>query len=160
MSEIDQITFSQLIQRSQILNFINEYDAVARLDNDYFRSLISLYNLPNTPNPQSSPIMYENDIPNVHSINLQCPAPVLQHVGELVVLRVEAPNFEPGLGNLRQTSSRLSFWKVSPLALSELLFCRLTVHKREAYRRRIEDLENGFFNGQSGWISSTNGDLL
>lgn len=129
---------------------------VTRLDNEYFRSMISLYNLPSIPEAELASDTDDNDKKEIAPTVLQCPRPALQHLGELVVLRVEAPKFGPSPDSTPQMSSRLSAWKVPPSALSDLLFCRLTVHRREAYRQRIEDLGNGLFNGQNGWKSTTN----
>jgi hypothetical protein len=149
------MALKQLARRSQTLNFINEYDLVGRLDNNYSRSMALLYKLLDTQAPESSPSTQREDIADVHQTTWQCPPPELQHVGELVVLRVEVPTFGPGSSNVLQTtSSKLSAWEVTAAGLSELVFCRLTVHKREAYKSRIDLLKNGFFNRQNGWAST------
>jgi len=116
--------------------------------------MAALYRDPQVPK-LSSPIQ-EDDKVEIQQMIWKCPAPDLQHVGDLVVLRVEIPTFDVGSSNLPQTtSSKSSAWEVTGAELAEIVFCRLTVHKREAYKPRMELLKNGLFNGETGWADSS-----
>lgn len=115
---------------------MNEFDFVTRADSAYFRSLIQLY-------------QQGDDAPTTATWAL--PSHGLEHVGIIVVLRTEAPQFEGGIDEQGNTGLSLSAWKVTPEGLAELMFCRLSVHGRAAYRERIAQVEQGMFNEQHGW---------
>ena len=114
---------------------MNEFDFITRADSAYFRSLIQL-------NQQV------NDTPAAAIWAL--PSHELQHVGAIVVLRTEVPQFEDGVDGKGNTGLSLSAWKVTPESLAELIFCRLSVHGRVAYQGRIAQIENGACNKYNG----------
>lgn len=115
---------------------MNEFDFITRADSAYFRSLIQL-------NQQV------NDTPTTAIWTL--PSHELQHVGAIVVLRTEVPLFNDEVDWQGNTGLRLSAWKMTPESLAELIFCRLSVHRRVAYQERIVQIENGVFNEQN-WL--------
>lgn len=159
-SETDHGALEQLILRSQTLNIINEYDMVTRLERGYFRSLVSLYSLPGPPHPESASDGNRSLVTEGNRAAWDFPGHELQHVGPLVVLRVEAPNFGAGPQSSLETGPRLSTWTVPAASFSELLFCKLAVHKREVYRARIKQLEVSVFNRNTGVTSTANEERL
>jgi hypothetical protein len=127
---------------------------ISRLDVDYFRSLVSLYNLPESSLPEISSSESGNDVTETPESVWELPDYRLCHIGAVIILKVEAPNLETGFDNLLLSGPRLTFWKISPANLSKLLFCRLSVHRREVYHERMDQLERGKFNGQTCWSSA------
>ena len=45
----------------------------------------------------------------------------------------------------------LKAFKVDSDAFTKLLFCRVSVHRRTEYDKRVDLILNGNYNGQSGW---------
>jgi hypothetical protein len=130
---------------------VNEYDLVARADKGYIHSLIQLYSSVGPPEPihDSDQGGMDTDGDNRH--NWPLPTPEVQHIGPIVVLKIGPPSSDieditsslPGL--------ILSAWRITAEDLSRLVFCRLSVHSRMAYRDRIQQIESGCLNGQTGW---------
>jgi hypothetical protein len=135
VSQQDEDALSQLAIYDNVINIMNEFDFITRADSVYFRSLIQLY-------------QQVHDTPTTEIWGL--PSQGLRHVGAIVVLRTEVPQFEDGVDWQGNAGLSLSAWKVTPESLAELIFCRLSVHGRVAYQERIVQIENGAFNEQNG----------
>ena len=58
---------------------------------------------------------------------------------------------EKGICTLAQKRLKLRIEEVKPENFVEALFCRIDMHRRDMYRRRIKLLMEGTFNGMVGW---------
>ena len=124
------------------LNIINEFDFVSRADPPYLLCVInllrSMYGLPSlepsSDNDTKAPTT-SSDTDSVSIVNgdddaiWPTPPGLYRHIGELVIL---ATRLDEATGNVRMHAL-----KASPTQLSQLLFCRLSVHRRACYNERI-----------------------
>jgi hypothetical protein len=151
-----------------LLNFVNEFDLVARSSKSYIRSLVdlfrSIYTLPpihdhgtieqdwkvlNGFGPQ-----FEGDgaLPTPRLQNLpfwNVPSPELFHVGPIVALKAGYS----GKSNaaLAGRDWDLRAFSVPHEEFSKLLFCRVSVHARQIYVENLNDISKGLLNGGTGW---------
>ncbi|ORY16589.1 Alpha/Beta hydrolase protein [Clohesyomyces aquaticus] len=136
ISRQDENTLNQIAIQDNVINIMNEFDFVTRADSTYFRSLIQLY-------------QHVDEAPS--SAVWALPPQQLQHVGAVVVLRKEIPGFEIGTDAQGNTCLRLSAWKLTPESLAQVMFCRLSVHGRIEYQKRMAQIENGALSEHGGW---------
>jgi hypothetical protein len=122
-----------------VLNIVNEYDLVARADKRFIHSLLALYSSVGPSEPVHDSGGDEMDI-------WPLPAPEAQHIGPIVVLKTGPPT-----SDMEGTGLIVSAWRITAEDLSRLIFCRLSVHTRVAYRDRIRHIESGCLNGRIGW---------
>ncbi|KAJ8130837.1 hypothetical protein O1611_g2788 [Lasiodiplodia mahajangana] len=142
----DNTAFNRMTEQSQVLNIVNEYDMVSRLDKEYVRSLIQLFNS-EAPNTKEDPYTTDEDPGRTWPL----PPPELQHIGSIVALKTELPNLPLNGMKPYEVNTRVTAWSVAPESISDLIFCKLQVHKRKYYREKIEQLV--YNNSES--ISST-----
>jgi hypothetical protein len=158
-----------------MLNVINEYDLVPRIDGPYVRSLVdlyrSIYKLP--PIQEAGPQMFgtnaEAQTPPAEVRSSQAvakeeevgkhwsvPNPEYWHIGERVVLRrsIITGHASEDNGDPKEELA-LSALSVAAEEFAKLLFCRLTVHRRVQYQERVELIAEGRFNGRHGWLIET-----
>ena len=70
------------------------------------------------------------------------------HVGERVVLHMQL--CEESIGSGDDDEIELKAFRVEGQAFQKLLFCRIIVHSRIEYRKRVELIARGCFNGSKG----------
>jgi hypothetical protein len=129
---------------------VNEFDLVARADREYIQSLIELYR-----SVGPSERMYDSDQDGMDTDRdnrpeWRLPAPELQHIGSIVVLKTGPlpPDMEGTTSSLPELV--VSAWGITAEDLSGLIFCRLAVHSRMSYRDRIRQIESSYLNGRTG----------
>ncbi|KAI8953597.1 Alpha/Beta hydrolase protein [Xylaria longipes] len=134
----DRIALDRVMEQAPVLNIVNEYDLVPRLDAGYLRSLLRLYN--------SRDLNFTSeDTLTAEGISGKCwplPPPDLQHIGPIVVLKTELPDLQLDSAKPPKVSTRVRAWSVTSESLSDLVFCQLRVHRRKYYRQKIEQLAN------------------
>jgi hypothetical protein len=127
------------------LNIVNEYDLIASTDKRYINSLIELYS-------SGDPLPIQNSDQNdVHTDvdSRPCwpfPAPHVQHIGPVIVLKIGPPATDMGDGVAPSPRLVLSAWRITAEEFSSLIFCRLSVHSRTTYQERIQKIESGCLN--------------
>lgn len=147
----DRIALDRIMAQAPVLNIVNEYDLVPRLDAGYLRSLIRLYN---SEAPGSTG---EEDTLTPEGIlekRWALPTPDLQHIGPIVVLKTELPDLRPDSLKPPGVSTRVTAWSLTSEDLSDLVFCQLRVHRRLYYRQKIEQLANWNLDGNVSVASS------
>ncbi|KAI1111524.1 Alpha/Beta hydrolase protein [Nemania sp. NC0429] len=141
----DRIALDHVLVQAPILNLVNEYDLVSRLDKGYVRSLLRLYG------SKAPDIPEESSWTDDEVVGKYWPLPTsdFQHIGSIVVLRTELPDLQlyNKAGSEVSTGVRVTAWSVTSESLSELIFCQLQVHRRKYYREKIEQLVNSNFGG-------------
>ncbi|KAI0874390.1 Alpha/Beta hydrolase protein [Hypoxylon argillaceum] len=141
VAEEDRIAINRILAQAPVLNIVNEYDLVPRLDRGYLRSLIRLFN--------SEALIFNGEesytTKDDSTRRWPLPASDLKHVGPIVVLRTELPDLR--LDNIKPSdvSTRVTAWSVTSEDISSLVFCKLQVHKRKYYREKIDQLVSGNF---------------
>ncbi|KAJ2988558.1 hypothetical protein NUW58_g3909 [Xylaria curta] len=141
VSQEDEIALNRIVAEAPVLNIINEYDLVSRLDSAYVRSLIQLYN-------SGAPDFAKGESFTTEEIPEKCwPLPTrdLQHIGSIVVLKTELPDLKLDETKPSDVSTRVTAWSVTPESMSSLVFCQIQVHRRKYYRQKIEQLTKGGF---------------
>lgn len=124
------------------LNIVNEFDFVTRADPPYLlctaNLLRSMYGLPSLHDnlPGGKETVSSDTDSSTPLTTWPTPPQLYHHVGDLVIL----------LSRLEGTSIKLRAITLPPSHLEKLLFCRLTVHRRQYYAERIALLEHGPFN--------------
>jgi hypothetical protein len=117
---------------------VNEQDPITRCDRDYLLSLIQLYQRIDHPAPPSEP--ETNTQAHVPTENIRrvwkLPTPSLYPMGNIVVLRDANPDGE---------ESDFRACRLSSEAFEGLLFCNVSMHKKDMYLSRIELLKAGQF---------------
>jgi hypothetical protein len=68
------------------------------------------------------------------------PQPLYNHVGPSVILLMRL-----------EEEMKLKAVEITPSEFQKLLFCRVGVHGKRIYERRVETLEQGRFNDRQGW---------
>jgi hypothetical protein len=157
-----------------VLNIINEYDPVARVDRPYIRTLVdlyrSIYKLPpiqevdsqitgTTSGAQISSAEDSNDEGEVWGEQTGkywiVPKPEYCHVGKRVVLKLSIIPGQDGGHESNDDPKGQFVLNASCIPAEEfakLLFCRVTVHSRVYYQERVELITEGRFNGRNGWL--------
>jgi hypothetical protein len=159
MSEPEQEALNHLLSEDYALNIVNEYDLVARADRGYVHSLVELYRASGPSDTVHPP--NQNGV-ETSDDNRSCwplPKSEFQHVGPMVILKITSPALNTESSTSTPPGLALSAWKIKEEDLSRLVFCRLTVHGKLPYRGRIDQIENGCFNGRTRWPSESEGDL-
>ncbi|KAI0458629.1 hypothetical protein F5B21DRAFT_400075 [Xylaria acuta] len=124
--------------QAPVLNIMNEYDLVPRLDAGYLRSLLRLYNSGDLSFASEDTLTAEG----ISGKPWPLPPPDLQHIGPIVVLRTELPDLQLDSLKAHKVSTKVTAWSVTSESLSDLVFCELRVHRRKYYRTKIEQLAN------------------
>lgn len=152
-----------------VINFINEFDLVSRADGPYILSLINLHrSIYRMPRMQGVDTPSDNVLEDIKSFapfdssSVESstgkiwisPRAFFTHVGERVVLHMQL--CEESLGSGNDDEVELIAFRVQEQAFQNLLFCRIAVHSRIEYRRRVELIAQGCFNGLKGWGKSFN----
>jgi hypothetical protein len=157
-----------------LLNIINEYDLVSRVDRPYIWTLVDLYrSIYKLPPIQDLNSQTTGDAPRVESLTDNdsthkgeawgnrdgkywiVPKPEYHHIGKRVVLKI---GIIPGQWTDHERSNEpkgqlsLSASCISAEEFAKLLFCRLTVHSRACYQERVALIRESRFNGKSGWL--------
>ncbi|KAH0558381.1 hypothetical protein GP486_004959 [Trichoglossum hirsutum] len=176
-SPVTQPNISQILPKNGekapnlglVLAIVNEYDLVSRADQLYVRSLVDLYRslfqLPpikddksgetgTTPSSTQEGSDLEASRPQVAKRSWDLPAPEIWLVGEVVLLRTEIVETQANDGQGKPTvdmKRALKVFAVAPEEFAKLLFCRISVHRRNEYHKRVGLIESGQFNAQNGW---------
>jgi hypothetical protein len=169
-SHVD-LSLHQPSEKTLCVNIINEFDVVTRADKPYILSLVdiarSMLDLPpNNAVPESATDkeIIDAALKATHTeeprlsrqlkvINIdeskfwRLPQPLYHHVGPRVVL----------LMRLAEGKMSLNAVEVTPSEFHKLLFCRVAVHGKRVYAERMEALQQGRFNGRSGWEQDGDG---
>ncbi|KAI0189758.1 Alpha/Beta hydrolase protein [Xylaria flabelliformis] len=132
----DRDALDQAMAKAPVLNIINEYDLVPRLDAGYLRSLIRLYNSRNLNSNSEDTLTAEG----TSGERWLLPAPDLQHIGPIVVLKTELPDLKLDSIKPPKVTTKVTAWSISSESLSDLVFCQLGVHRRKYYQQKIEQL--------------------
>ncbi|TRX99039.1 hypothetical protein FHL15_000381 [Xylaria flabelliformis] len=132
----DRDALDQAMAKAPVLNIINEYDLVPRLDAGYLRSLIRLYNSGNLSSNSEDTLTAEG----TSGERWPLPAPDLQHIGPIVVLKTELPDLKLDSIKPPKVTTKITAWSISSESLSDLVFCQLGVHRRKYYQQKIEQL--------------------
>ncbi|KAI3332062.1 alpha/beta-hydrolase [Xylariaceae sp. AK1471] len=141
MAEPDRIALDRVVAHAPVLNIINEFDLVSRLDRGYVRSLIQLYN-----SEALHPTGEDGNIAEGTTQNRwPLPAPDLQHIGSIVVLKTDLPDLQLDHARPSEIIPRLTAWRVTSESLSDLVFCQLLVHRRRYYQEKMKQLANSNF---------------
>ncbi|RGP67239.1 alpha beta-hydrolase [Fusarium sporotrichioides] len=147
------------------LNIINEFDVVTRADKPYILSLVDIArNMLNQPpkallpEPETSSEIIDASLkatqdkeaelssPKHEESHNQFPKtwhfsqPLYNHIGPSVVLLMRS-----------EDEMKLKAVEVTPAEFQKLLFCRTAVHGKRIYEKRVEALEQGHFNDETGW---------
>jgi hypothetical protein len=165
------LQFDSATEYSFCLNFINEYDLVARVDIPYMLSLVnlyrSIYHLPpieeadsekgSKSNAQENYIHQTGAGQDVNKEYWTLPEPYYHHIGERVVLRLSISGGENDEGSEegREEQLMLSAFQVHAEDFAKLLFCRVPVHAREYYGERVGLITKGRFNGRNYWVQES-----
>ncbi|KAI1740785.1 Alpha/Beta hydrolase protein [Xylaria scruposa] len=136
MNKEDRNALDRVIAQAPVLNVINEYDLVPRLDAGYLRSLIMLYNSGDLNSNSEDTLTAEG----TSGERWPLPAPDLQHIGPIVVLKTELPDLKLDSIKPPQVSTKVTAWSISSESLSDLVFCQLKVHRRKFYQQKIKQL--------------------
>ncbi|PYH86891.1 alpha/beta-hydrolase [Aspergillus uvarum CBS 121591] len=129
------------------LNLINEFDLVTRADKSYILSLVNLLR----SRDDSSLVVADADAACEQAFDSfsdnaegcwRLPRSLYSHVGPRIVLFMR-------LGSLQEHSPQLRAASVSRTAFDRLLFCRLSVHKRNYYAQTVGQLLAGQANGEN-----------
>ncbi|KAI0549295.1 Alpha/Beta hydrolase protein [Xylaria curta] len=136
VSTEDRNALDRVMAQAPILNIINEYDLVPRLDAGYLRSLIRLYNSGDLNSSGEDTFAAGG----ISEKRWPLPAPDLQHIGPIVVLKTELPDLKVDSSKPSQVRTKVTAWSISSESLSDLVFCQLGVHRRKYYRQKIEQL--------------------
>lgn len=152
-----------------MLNFINEFDLVSRADGPYILSLVnlhrSIYHMPPMQGMDPSGNNITEDITSLATFESgsaesrtdriwTSPRAFYTHAGERVVLRMQLCEESTSSGD--HDEMELKAFRVEEQAFQKLLFCRIIVHSRIEYRKRVELIAHGCFNGSKGWGKSFN----
>ena len=106
------------------LAIVNNNDPIARLDRDYVRSLIKLYD---STESISLPVTINYARPP-----WPLPAPNLYHIGSIVILKEMEPN---------RKGQSVQAYNISPEQLGNTVFCDLSMHPRTKYEEMLGYLE-------------------
>ncbi|RYC56448.1 hypothetical protein CHU98_g9752 [Xylaria longipes] len=101
----DRIALDRVMEQAPVLNIVNEYDLVPRLDAGYLRSLLRLYN-------SGDLNVTSEDTLTAEGISGKCwplPPPDLQHIGPIVVLKTELPDLQLDSAKPPKVSTRQHF---------------------------------------------------
>ena len=151
-----------------VLNIINEFDVVTRADSNYILTLVnlyrSIYQMPSARGVDAPDDGMSQDTKPIAADHLNSdkestrsfwavPRATYSHVGERVILHMHMCE---GTGSGESDDDlagklELRAYKVEAQAYQKLLFCRVSVHRRTEYRRRIDLIIRGYFNGAIGW---------
>ncbi|KAI1191178.1 Alpha/Beta hydrolase protein [Nemania serpens] len=134
----DRLVLDHVLGQAPILNIINEYDLVSRLDREYVRSLIQLYSSKTPYVPEESSWTDEEIVGKYWPL----PTSDFEHIGSIVVLRTELPDLQLDNMTASQVSTKVTAWDITSESLSDLVFCQVQVHRRKYYRGKIEQLVN------------------
>ena len=149
---MDERAIDRVLSNARVINIVNEYDLVARADKSYIRSLLDLYSSA-TRQGSPNPCFPSDTIAKIErQSSWELPLPDLQHLGPIVVLRTSPP---PVTGNNSSfpPQTALSAFKLTAKDLSDLVFCRVSVHSRKIYSERIQQMKRGCWNGRTEWPS-------
>jgi hypothetical protein len=139
---------------------VNEYDLVSRIDQSYIRSLVDLYRslfqlnpIPDDESTKSdtSSTLAESSLDSEGSLLQKAkmwnlPKPAFWLLGEIVLLRIEAVEVraDNAVAWPTVTMQRILMpFTVEPEEFARLVFCRVAVHRRVEYEKRIEMLLGG-----------------
>ena len=155
-------------RKTFVLNIINEFDVVTRADSNYILSLVNLYrSIYQMPSVREVNALDDGMLQDTKSITAyhlssdnestgsfwEIPSATYSHVGERVVLHMhmcdEASSGESD--DYLADKLELKAYKVEARAFQKLLFCRVSVHRRIEYRKRINLIARGYFNSLTGW---------
>lgn len=155
-------------RRTLVLNFINEFDVVTRADSNYILSLVnlyrSIYQLPSVSEVNALDDGMLQDTKSITAYHLssdnesnggfwEVPSATYSHVGELVVLHMHMCDDTSSGESDGYLADKLELkaYKMEAPAFQKLLFCRVSVHRRIEYRKRISLITRGYFNSLTGW---------
>lgn len=152
-----------------MLSFVNEFDAVARADPSYLRSLVSLYQSANRqgisqlekPAELSSEVTLHNGKQEI-DMTLEkrvgepkarlwpLTPPDYYPIGDIIVLKVSVGNLD-AITEGGPPPIILRAVQISEHSLASVIFCGIEVHSRVHYTKRVQILLKGKFNGNDGW---------
>ncbi|KAG8673311.1 hypothetical protein FPOAC2_06754 [Fusarium poae] len=159
------LSFYQPDGRTLCLNIINEFDVVTRADKPYILSLVevarTMLNLPSQallPEPETNNEIIDASLKATQDKEAKISSPkseesydesskvwhfaqpLYNHIGPSVVLLTPS-----------EDEMKLKAVEVTPTEFQKLLFCRVAVHGKKIYEKRVELLEQGRFNDRPGW---------
>jgi hypothetical protein len=159
---------SQTAFEEMALNFANEFDLVTRSTRSYVQELVDLfrssYGLPpiedrdaikdslDDTDGQDQGSSKDGDqasrqMTKIPHWSFMRP-PEFSHVGQVVVLKAASSLAAAAEGGLH-----LYAHVVPPEEFADLLFCRVSVHKKDIYKHNVSDISEGHVNGRAGWQS-------
>jgi hypothetical protein len=164
-----QPNLNQILQRSGTnalnlgltLALVNEYDLVSRADQPYIRSLVDLYRslfqLPPVLDDESAESetissLAESQTDSEATLSQggktwSLPEPAFWPLGEIILLRIGAVKIlaENGeaVGMAAPMGRILKAFKVEPEEFVNLVFCRIPVHRRNEYQKRVKMILDG-----------------
>lgn len=151
-----------------MLNIINEFDLVTRADGPYVLSLVNLYRsiyqmlpVPEAKSPDSgveqnsnssTALRFSSDGDSTRNI-WAVPSAFYGHFGERVVLHMQMCEKSSRSEDDDDSADmlKLKAFKVATRVFQELLFCRISVHSRAEYQKRVDLIASGYFNNLDGW---------
>ncbi|KAI9771960.1 MAG: hypothetical protein M1839_002593 [Geoglossum umbratile] len=154
--------------RGLVLDFVNEYDLVARADPNYIRSLVDLYRtIYRLPKIQDHATAEEDrrvllglsggEWRSMYDRRASLPvwplpAPDYFHLGQVIVLKAGVTDLEGEIGGAGQEARLdLRAYVVRPDEFARLLFCRISVHTRLIYLENVKEIAEGRLHGRTGW---------
>ena len=155
-------------EKTLMLNIINEFDVVTRADSNYILTLVNLYRsiyqmpLVRGVNAPDDGRVQDTKSIAAHHLNSDnesignswaIPRATYSHVGELAIFHMHVCD-DTGSGESDDNLAdklELRAYKVEAQAFSKLLYCRVSVHRRIEYRKRIDMIVRGYFNDLICW---------
>ena len=154
--------------KTLVFNIINEFDVVTRADSNYILSLVNLYRsmhqMPSVREVNTPDDGMMQDTKSIAAYQLSSykdstgsfwitPSATYNHIGELVVLHMQMCEETSSGGSDDDLIDKLELkaFSIEAQAFQKLLFCRVSVHRRTEYQKRIGLIVDGNFSGLNGW---------
>ena len=154
--------------KTLVFNIINEFDVVTRADSNYILSLVnlyrSIYQMSSVREVNTLDDGMMQDTKSIAAYHLSSdkdstgsfwitPSATYNHIGERVVLHMQMCEGSSSGESDDDLADKLELkaFSIEAQAFQKLLFCRVSVHRRIEYRKRIGLIAGGNFSGLNGW---------
>jgi hypothetical protein len=161
LNQILQKSGQNALNLGLTLALVNEYDLVSRVDQPYVRSLVDLYRslfqlapVLDDESADSKTISSSAESRTDSEVTLSqggkmwsLPEPAFWPLGEIILLKIEAVKIQAENGGTEGMAAPmgriLKAFKVEPEEFAHLVFCRIPVHRRNEYQKRVKMILDG-----------------